>query len=105
MLRFSFPGRAGSSDSLELMVGHQCALLEIDGLPGEAENLTLAKTENKNQDVGGVEWIGGGAGGFEEAPGFLAGPRHQLALALLGNLYELSNIAVNQFLTHRRVQR
>ena len=104
-LGFRFPVEQGSPDSLELMVGHKCALLEIDGLPGEAENLTLPKTENQNQDVGGVERIGGGAGGFEKAPGFFARPRHQLALALLGNLYELSDIAVNQLLAHRRVQR
>jgi hypothetical protein len=31
---------------LELMVGHKCALTETDGLPGEAEDLTLAKTED-----------------------------------------------------------
>jgi hypothetical protein len=41
------------------MVGHQCAQTEIDGLPGEAENLTLAETENKNQDVCGLKRIGG----------------------------------------------
>jgi hypothetical protein len=80
-------------------------LLETDGLPGEAENLTLAKTENQNQGVGGVKRTGGGAGGFDEAPGFIAGPRHQLALALLGDLYELSDIAVDQLLAHGRVQR
>jgi len=28
------------------MVGHKCALTEIDSLPGEAEDLTLAKPEN-----------------------------------------------------------
>jgi hypothetical protein len=37
------------------MVGQTCALLEIDGLPGKTENFTLAKTENQNQDVGGVK--------------------------------------------------
>jgi hypothetical protein len=105
MLRFSFPVEQGSPDSFELMVGHQCALLEIDGLPGEAENLTLAKTENQNQGVGGVKRIGGGAGGFEEAPGFIVGLRHRLALALLGDLYELSDIAVGQSLPDCRVQR
>jgi hypothetical protein len=31
---------------LELMLGHECALLEIDGVPGKAEDLALAKTEN-----------------------------------------------------------
>jgi hypothetical protein len=31
------------------MVRHKCALTEIDGLPGEAENLALAKTENQNR--------------------------------------------------------
>jgi hypothetical protein len=51
----------GSPDSLELMVGHQCALLEIDGLPGEAENLTLAKTEYKNQDIRRVTLKGAGS--------------------------------------------
>jgi hypothetical protein len=30
------------------MVGHKRVLLEIDCVPGEAENLTLAKTENQN---------------------------------------------------------
>ena len=60
-LGFRFPVEKGSPDSLELMVGHKCALLEIDGLPGEAENLTLAKTENQNQDVGGVKRVDGGA--------------------------------------------
>jgi hypothetical protein len=64
-----------------------------------------AKTEDKNQDVGGVKRISGGAGGLKKASGLLARPRLQFALALLGNLYELSNIAVNQFLTLCRVQR
>jgi hypothetical protein len=99
------PVKEGSPDSLELMVGHQRALLEIDGLPGQAENLALAKTENQDQDVGGVQRIGGGTGGFEKAPGFLARPGHDLALALLGNLYKLSDIALDQFLAHCRVQR
>jgi hypothetical protein len=45
-LGLRFPVEQGSSDSLELMVGHECALLEIDGVPGEAEDLALAKTEN-----------------------------------------------------------
>jgi hypothetical protein len=36
-----------SPDSLEQMVGHQCALPGTDGLPSQAENLTtLAKTED-----------------------------------------------------------
>ena len=46
MPRFSFPVKESSPDSLELMVGHECALLEIDGLPGEAEKFALAKTED-----------------------------------------------------------
>jgi hypothetical protein len=87
------------------MVGHQRALLEIDGLPGEAENLTLAKTENQNQDVGGVKRIGGGASGFEEAPRLFTRPWHRPAPALLGNLYELSDVPVDQLLAYRRVQR
>jgi hypothetical protein len=87
------------------MVGHERALLEIDGLPGEAKDLALAKTENENQDVGGVQRISGGAGGFEEAPRLFTCPRHRLALALLWNLYELSDIPVNQLLAHRGVQR
>jgi hypothetical protein len=48
-LGFRFPVEKGSPDSLELMVGHKCALTEIDGLPGVAENFTLAKTENQNR--------------------------------------------------------
>jgi hypothetical protein len=87
------------------MIGHKRALLEIDGIPGESKDFTLPKTKNQNQDVGGVKRIGGGAGGLEKASGLLARPRLQFSLALLGNLYELSNIAVDQFLTHRRVQR
>jgi hypothetical protein len=43
---FRLPIEERSPDSLELMVGHQCALPEIDGLPSQAENLTLAKTED-----------------------------------------------------------
>jgi len=61
MFRLSFPYREGPPDSLGLMVGHTCALLEIDGLPGKTENFTLAKTENQNQDVGGVKRVEGGA--------------------------------------------
>ena len=61
MFRLSFPYREGPPDSLELMVGHTCALLEIDGLLGKTENFTLAKTENQNQDVGGVKRVEGGA--------------------------------------------
>ena len=61
MFRLSFPYREGPPDSLELMVGHECALLKIDGVPGQAENLALAKTENQNQDVGGVKRVEGGA--------------------------------------------
>jgi hypothetical protein len=95
----------GSPDSLELMVGNKCALTEIADLPGEAENLALAKTEDQNQDVGGVQRISGGAGGLEKAPGLVICPGQDLSLALLGNLYELSNIAVDQFLTDCRVQR
>ena len=87
------------------MVGHERALFEIDGLPGEAENLALAKTENQNQDVGGLQRISGGAGGFDEAPGLFTSPGQDLSLALLGNLYELGDIAVDQFLTDCRVQR
>jgi hypothetical protein len=45
-LGFRLPIEERSPDSLELMVGHQCALPEIDGLPSQAENLTLAKTED-----------------------------------------------------------
>ena len=45
-LGFRFPVEEGSPDSLELMVGHKWALTENDGLPGEAEDLTLAKTED-----------------------------------------------------------
>jgi len=87
------------------MVGHERALFEIDGLPGEAENLALAKTENQNQDVGGLQRISGGAGGFDEAPGLFTSPGQDLSLALLGDLYELSDIAIDQFLTNCRVQR
>ena len=76
MPRFLFPATEGSPDSLELMVGHECAVLEIDGLPSEAENLALAKTQNQNQDVCGVERIGVGACGFEKSPSVLARPRH-----------------------------
>ena len=65
------------------MVGHERALFEIDGLPGEAENLALAKTENQNQDVGGLQRISGGAGGFDEAPGLFTSPGQDLSLALL----------------------
>ena len=39
------------------MVGHQRALLKIDGLPGQAQNLALPKTEDQHQDVCGVERI------------------------------------------------
>ena len=38
-LRFRFAVKERSPDSLELMVGHECTMLEIDGLPSEAENL------------------------------------------------------------------
>jgi hypothetical protein len=34
------------ANPLELMVGHQCALVEIDGLPRQAQNLALPKTED-----------------------------------------------------------
>jgi hypothetical protein len=87
------------------MVRHKCAVLEVDCLPCQAENLALAKTKNQHQDVCGVERIGVGACGFEKSPSVLARPRHQLALALLWNLYELSDIAVDQFLTDCRLQR
>jgi len=100
MPRFSFPVKERSPDSLELMVGHECALLKIDGLPGEVENLALAKTEDQNQDVGGVQRISGGAGGFEEAPRLSTRPWHRPALSLLGNLHELSDIPVDQLLAH-----
>ena len=70
-----------------------------------AENFALAKTKNQHQDVCGVERIGVGAGGFEKSPGVLARPRQQLALALLRNLYELRDIAVDQFLADCRVRR
>jgi hypothetical protein len=94
-----FPVEEGSSDSLELMVGHERGLLEIDCLPGEAENFALAKTENQNQDVCGVQRIGVGARGFEKAPGLFTRPGQDLSFALLGNLYQLSDIAIDQFLT------
>jgi hypothetical protein len=45
-LGLRFPVEQGSTDSLELMVGHKCALPETHGLPGEAEDLALAKTED-----------------------------------------------------------
>jgi hypothetical protein len=57
-LGFRFPVRRDRRGSLELMVGHERALLEIDRLLGEAEDLAFAKTENQNQDVGGVQRIG-----------------------------------------------
>jgi hypothetical protein len=87
------------------MVGHKRALLEIDGIPGESKDFTLPKTKNQNQDVGGVKRIGVRPCGFKKAPSLLARPGHQLALTLLGNLYELSNIAVDQVLTDCRMQR
>ena len=97
-LGLRFPVKERSRDSLELMVGHKCALPEIDGLPVETKDLTLAKPENHNQYVSGVKRIGVGTRGFEKAPGLLARPWHRPALALLGNLYELSNIPVDQLL-------
>jgi hypothetical protein len=45
-LGLRFPVEQGSTDSLELMVWHKCALPETHGIPGEAEDLTLAKTED-----------------------------------------------------------
>jgi hypothetical protein len=49
------------------MVGHKCPLPEIDGLPGESKNLTLPKTKNQNQDVGGVKRIGIRPCGFKKS--------------------------------------
>ena len=69
-----------------------------------AEDLTLPKPKNQNQDVCSVERIGVGPCGFKKAPSLLARPRHQLALPLLRNLYKLSHIAIKQFLAHRTVQ-
>jgi hypothetical protein len=62
MFRLSFPYREGPPDSLELMVGHTCALLEIDGAFQERPRTSPLRTpENQNQDVGGVKRVEGGA--------------------------------------------
>src|SRR4029450_7314763 len=46
-LGFRFPVEQGSTDSLELMVWHKCALLEIHGIPGEVEDLTFPKPRSE----------------------------------------------------------
>ena len=40
--------------AIQALDRHQRALLEIEGIPGQAENFALAKTEDQNQYVGGV---------------------------------------------------
>ena len=74
MPRFSFPDRAGIAGLVGADGRHKYALTEIDGLPGEAEDLTLAKTEDQDQDECGLKRIGAGARGFEKAPGLLTRP-------------------------------
>jgi hypothetical protein len=73
----------------------------------------LAPYYTKRGESPGV-WVGSGmdridgligAREFEKAPRLFTRPGQHLSLALLGNLYELSSIAVDQFLTDCRMQR
>ena len=74
MPRFLFPGKGEIAGLVGADGRGRVSPAQIDGLPGEAENLALAKTEDQNQDISGVQRISGGASGFEKAPRLFTPP-------------------------------
>jgi hypothetical protein len=73
-----------ASDSLELLADVQLGVIEVDLIPGQAEDFTPTQAEDEDQHEGRLERSAGMPGRFEEPPGVINGPG--LALAPLSRL-------------------
>ncbi|MFI7690615.1 hypothetical protein ACIBQ6_16195 [Nonomuraea sp. NPDC049655] len=60
-----------SVDAVELLRDPQLLAVEVDGVPGEAEDFTTAEAEDQHEHEGGVERFVYGPKVFKERPGML----------------------------------
>ena len=63
-----------AADTLDLLADVELGAVEVDQLPGEAQEFALAQAEDQDQDVGGVQHVAVTAGRFEELAGFIDRP-------------------------------
>ena len=63
------------TDTLKLLSHVQLGRVEVDLIPGQAEDLTPAQAEDEDQDEGRVERFTGMPRGFEEPASVINGPR------------------------------
>jgi hypothetical protein len=77
-----------SPRALDLVIDIQLSPLEIDGLPGEAQNLTTTQAEAEHQDPGGDQMVISGGGIGEELARLGDEPRLDPTATRLRHLHE-----------------
>jgi hypothetical protein len=62
------------ADPLELLADIQFGGVEVDLIPGDAQDFSPAEPEDEDQDEGSVEFFAGMPDRFQEPPGVVNGP-------------------------------
>ena len=87
-------------DPLYLPSDERLATLEVDVLPGQAEQLPATQPEREQQDVPGLHRVTTRMRRLEEPPRLVDGPHRHLLRPRHGYPHERGNVAEDELLAH-----